>query len=401
MIETKEKIEDIKEFEKLFKISIPVKEEMDYYLQKLSESPEFYSIDLTISNFIKLEQDVKELGYKSVASYKLDYALPKLKEYIINTKAYKELQGFDYSKKFFRKKDLIKKNEDKLMLSIDFSAANFNTVKLFDEKFHSELNGTWEELCEHLDIHPVLALSKSYRQLVFGNTNPKRLGKIQHMKIMKLIEFLVEDEMWVKEDDIVFISNDELVILVEEPFFTSIGTVGKIIHYLDKLSNGVGMPLHTTIFKLHKIGKDMFLKTVYSYMENAKVGGSSFGGPQVHGFLSEWYKTLFGVPKHKYYKYFKSHILEEEVEERDLYFWNDGELAIWNQNEDSIDSTHVPEGEITLEEVEREYPNFLKRLKDEVPGLNDAQRRKIINLATSLCRSCMDADNNCCCHKDE
>jgi hypothetical protein len=108
--------------------------------------------------------------------------LPKLKEYIINSEAYNSVQEFDYSKVEFRTKNDINKFEDEILLSIDFSQANFNTVKSFDSKIKSEFNGSWEELCEYLDIHPTLAYSKSFRQIVFGNTNPKRLQKIQHMK---------------------------------------------------------------------------------------------------------------------------------------------------------------------------------------------------------------------------
>ena len=81
------KIEDVKEFEKLFKVSIPVKEELGYYINTLKKSTEFVFIDGNLSSFAQLEEFAKENGYKSAKDYKLSYALPKLKKYITESKA--------------------------------------------------------------------------------------------------------------------------------------------------------------------------------------------------------------------------------------------------------------------------------------------------------------------------
>lgn len=40
-------------------------------------------------------------------------------------------------------------------------------------------------------------------------------------------------------------------------------------------------------------------------------------------------KQLHSVPPNKYFKMFKEHVLGEPVEEKDLYFTVDGELAKW------------------------------------------------------------------------
>ena len=395
------KIEDVKEFEKLFKVSIPVVEEIDYYINTLKKSMEYIFIDDKLAAFAELEAFAKDNGYKGAKDYKMSYALPKMKKYILGTIAYDKLQNFDYSKENFRTKDQVKNNEGHFLLSIDFSAANFNAIKSFDEKFPSEFNGSWEELCEHLDIHPTLGKSKSFRQIVFGNTNPKRLQKVQHLKIMELINIFLEDKEFItEEDDIVFISHDEFIIRIPGSELTGGNFVEGVVYKLKQLSKHINMPIHTTTFKLDKIGKDMFLKTVYhpsfSYINTSVPGGGS--GPK---FLSEGHKTLFGVPGNKFYKYFKTHVLGEDVEERDLYFVSYGEMAIWKEDEDSIDSTFIPDGEMTLEEVEKDYPYYLKKLKDEVPGLNDAQRRKIINLFMSTCNHCHETELPCHCWNDD
>lgn len=78
-------MKDISEFEKLFKVSFPVREHHKYYIDTLMKSPFYASLGVLINEFEQYEIDVEELGYKSSKSYKLDYALPKIKDYIINT----------------------------------------------------------------------------------------------------------------------------------------------------------------------------------------------------------------------------------------------------------------------------------------------------------------------------
>jgi hypothetical protein len=81
---------------------------------------------------------------------------------------------------------------------------------------------------------------------------------------------------------------------------------------------------------------------------------------------------------------------------RDLYFWNDGELATWKEDEDAIGSSVVPEGELTIDEVKSEYGNFYNKLKSEVPNISDSQIRKIINVTLSMCSSCHNEDSEKC-----
>ena len=101
------------------------------------------------------------------------------------------------------------------------------------------------------------------------------------------------------------------------------------------------------------------------------------------GFI-EKNKSLFKVPGNKFFKYFKTHILGEELDKRDLMFMADGEIAVWSTEDDSIAEVIIPEGEMSLKEVEREYPVLVGKLRKEVSSLNDSQIRKIVNIALVL-----------------
>lgn len=67
------------------------------------------------------------------------------------------------------------------------------------------------------------------------------------------------------------------------------------------------------------------------------------------------------------------------------------------ETEDSI-----PEGELTYEEIESEYPYLVKKMKEEIPSMNEKQIRKSINIFLGLCNSCHNADySGCHCWNDE
>ena len=382
-MEVKNKIRDIEEFEKLFKINVPVKEHLFYYLNTLSLSKEYSDIYNTLEKFSQLEEDVEKLGYKSVKSYKLDYALPKILNYLNGTVAYSNIQSSDIKGEFFTK-DLVKESAGKYwFLSIDISKANYSTFKYMDTIGNS-LFSSWEDLCEKMNIHPNLASSKSFRQIVFGNTNPKRLQRIQHSLIMKGLSFL-KQEFNLSEEEICFISHDEIVLRFKQDDLNCKSRIKEFADNILLLSGSMqNMPLRFTVYELEKITKNIFLKTVYD---------KDLG--------SEKYKTLFGAPGNKFYKYFKIYVLKQDLDDRDLLFINDGEIAKWMSDEDSIETTYTPEGEYSLEEVKQNYGHFYKVLSEEMPSLSDSQKRKMINIALRLCRSCMNGESGCVCWNDD
>jgi len=308
------KIKEIAEFAKLFKLNIPVEEHFEYYINTLSKSFEFKDIVLTVNNYSEFEDWLKENGYNNVGHYKMGYVYETIKNYLATSEAYKKCQEFDYSQTKFYTKDHLKMYEGNFMLSLDFSSANFQSMKIFDQ--NNEMKRSWIELCADLKIHPVVSFSKSFRQVVFGNLNPKRFQHIQHYHILKLVEDL---EKILPPDNIIFVSHDELVMnlgdeesAARERMLQILEVVQKI--QLSRMSNETWMEVKPTIFKMNKISKGIYVKTIFFYVNET---------------IFQAYKTLFGCPGNLYYMNFKKYILEEEVEERDCLFSLDNRIAKW------------------------------------------------------------------------
>ena len=378
-------MKDIEEFEKLFKVNFPVQEHHQYYTETLMRSPFYAGFGGVIKEFEQYEADVEREGYTSAKSYKLDYALPKLKNYLLNTVAYENMQQETFYDSKLRTKDELRNNDNTYLISIDFKAANYSALKTYDED--GELFGSWEELCTALDIHPTLSKSKSFRQYVFGNTNPKRLQKTQHQNIIIIVDKLIEDHGFV-DSDFVFISHDEFIVKLRPDHHLAVNrinlllsAIGNIIQY-----EGINMQTHYKVFKNEGIGAGMCVQTQYQ----VKMGG-----------LSEKYTLLFKVPGNKFFKYFKTHILKESLDKRDLMFMSDGEIAVWAVDDDSAAERIAPEGEMGMEEIVSNYPYLVEKLRTEVPSMNESQIRKAINVFLSTCNSCHNSDSSCVCWNEE
>ncbi len=369
-------MKDISEFEKLFKVNFPIIEHHQYYINTLMRSPFYAGLGKLIEEYELYEIFAEEEGYKSAKSYKLDYALPKLKEYLLGTEAYEKMMSNDFGNLKLRTKDNLRNNDNMYLLSLDFTAANYNSLKTYDSK--KELYTSWEELCISLDIHPTLSKSKSFRQYVFGNTNPKRLQKTQHKNIVAIVDKLIENNTHINEEDFVFISHDEFIFRVQPDIKKGFSVNSRINWILMELpivckELGIKMPTHYKVFKNEPIGAGMCIQTIYNPF-----------GSVLDKSLTEKHKVLFKVPGNKFFKYFKTHILEEEFDKRDLMFMSDGEIAVWSTEDDSISEVIIPEGELSYDEIEKEYPVLLNKLKSEVVGLNKSQLRKIVNVALVL-----------------
>jgi hypothetical protein len=217
-----------------------------------------------------------------------------------------------------RTKDELNKNDNTYLMSIDFKSANYSSLKTYDEE--NELFSSWEELCDNLDIHPTLTKSKSFRQYIFGNTSPKRLTKVQHINITKIVDKLIQNHGF-EDDDFVFISHDEFIIRLRPSHTLAVNKIRLTLTDVEGIirDEGINMPIHYRVFKNEVIDREICVQTQY----NVKLGG-----------LSEQFNTLFKVPGNIFYFYFKKYILCEPLDKRDLLFRLDGRLAQWT--EDSI-----------------------------------------------------------------
>lgn len=373
-------MKDIAEFEKIFKVTFPVREHYRYYIDTLAKSPFYAGLPNLVKEFEQYERDCEELGYKSAKAYKLDYALPRMKDYLLNSEAYKNLMDWNLPDKL-RTKDVLRHNDGQMLISIDFKAANYNALKTFDS--FDALGDSWEGLCRDLDIHPTLSKSKSFRQYVFGNTNPKRLQRRQHSYVVTIVDSLIENYKYT-EDDFVFISHDEFIVKLDDNAYRFTALLSDIA--TTKRDNLIDMPTHYKIFMNKPIGAGMCVQSMYKPVKN---------------MIAFDYDTLFKVPGNKFYKYFKKEILNQPLDRRDLMFMSDGEVAVWAEEEDSIVERIVPDGEMSMEEIMRDYPYLVDKLKKGVPNLNDSQIRKMINIFLDTCQACHNAEYGCHCWNDE
>ena len=397
MTETTTKIKNIDEFCKLYKVSIPVNEHFDYYVSILKRSNEFGywpnpKLQKQIDDFIDLERFVEENNFESVTRYKLR-SLDKIKDYLLSTNAYKDFIATELPKEKIESRDWINKEDlFSVLISIDFSSANYSVLKTFDKD--GELEKDWKSLCEKFDLHKALVNSKSFRQIVFGNTNPKRFQTIQHNKIMQVLSTLKE-KYKIQDDDIVFIAHDEIILKVK-----TANTARYLMDAIDKhVAPMVNMPVKYTCFILEKIQKNIFVKSICSIAPSHSERDSYF--------FNEEYKTLHGVPGHKYFLFFKKYILKEETEERDLMYMNDGQLCQWvdnsNKTSKKLELPHYDrlEYSVKMDEAMVDYSYIWETLDKVLPGLRNEEKRRIIEVVANSCQGCHQAPAGCFCRRDD
>lgn len=296
-------MKNIKEFSKLFDVNIPVKEHADYYIESLKKV-NYKNIVQKLEDFQKLEDHCESLGV-SVESYKYE-AMGTLMKNIKESKGYNHLfnewiNHLAYVSGTPRRLDLRKENKNKIHVSIDMSSANYSVLREVD--MGNELEDTWEDYCNKQG-YGTLASSKAFRQIVFGNTNPKLFERAQHLYIMLLVDSLESLKQF-----LIFISHDEIIFAFD-------GTEQLDAH-LEEITNATekfALPTKQTIYTLQEFEKDMYVKS------------EIFNTPLYNIFKT---KTLVNVPGNQFYMHFKQLILGGEVEERDLLFISDKKLAQW------------------------------------------------------------------------
>lgn len=403
-METKtfKKIIDIEEFTKLFKITIPVESEFEYYVNTLKQSKEYTEkVTEYVELYADLESFVKDNGFKSVREYK-NKCLDALKDYLISTKAYEKLLTAKLPEIKLHTKTLINSVEPhQHLVSLDFKSANYSTLKTFQEPVQDELGKDWEDLCERFNVHKCLVKSKSFRQIVFGNTNPKRLQTFQHVNTLKLVEYL-KTELNFTEEEIVFISHDEVILKVS----TASTVQNSLFCNLERMQNIVnGIPVGMSIFSLEKIKKDTFVKTVYGIkLFSTETGAKAYVNAGFGKFdFVEKYKTLHGIASHKFFMFFKKHILAQPIEERDLMYYNDGELCTWiNPDTEKKKLPHYEElNAITTEQAKAEYSYVWDKLGELIPHLTSEEKRRVVDIVSSACKSCFHSESGCQCWNDD
>lgn len=383
MTETPIKIKDIKEFCKLYKINIPIDAEFDYYISVLKKSKEFQQsmLDIHMKNFAELEAAA---GTQGVYAYTLDMHLT-LKEYIMSSDAYHKMMEAEFPKVKHFKRDWteIAAEQGCMLMSLDFTSANYNVLKTFDTT--NELKESWVDLCRFLRIPDSITYSKSFRQMVFGQTNPKRLQTFQHSRIMQILEKL--GELGCADEQIMFISPDEIVIRIDNAAYAS-----KLYGLINSFTELTGMPIKEKYFSYKKVKKNLFVRSNYRL---TNVGEDSI--------LEFDFDSLHGAPGNKFYMFFKQFILNEPFDYRDLVYFSDGQMCKWLVQEDKKSLPHYekPEEVVSIGEAQREYSFIWNGLDEVLPGMSPEEKRRIIELVANTCKYCHKESVGCQCWNDD
>ena len=194
----------------------------------------------------------------------------KLRDQIINTikdlDIYQEFNSFEmkkYDKKFsdciiqIKNKELYTtENVGKKFYSIDLKKANYHAMKWYSEDLilNSE---SYEDMISNFTDFEYFKKSKYFRQVLFGNLNPKRQQSIQQYMMKQILNKLLTNN---NNLNIFSVSRDEIVIELEhESFINEIPESTKKIEqsfynipYFDKL--------HINKFILNSVEDKFFVK---------------------------------------------------------------------------------------------------------------------------------------------
>ena len=197
-------------------------------------------------------------------------------------------------------KDIFKpSNDGKCFISLDMMKANFSALRHYDPSIFHNVN-TWESFIGRFTKNLHIIRSKYIRQVILGNCNPKR--HITYEKYLMDMVLTILEEQGLPLENVVFFSNDEIVIEVpdsEQEFLTTL---------TEQAVPKLPVPVRVEPFTLHKIkGTDGYYKEISSKGKESKID----------------FKCLdnYMLP------FVLRHFLGEEATENDKVFCYEGRLA--------------------------------------------------------------------------
>ena len=231
-----------------------------YFTDRLKLFDKFYGTLEKWNIFIdELQRYNCEQDYFEEYNRVKDAAILSIKE----SEAYKRFNEEDMNKyrvthENLPNKDIFKpSNDGKLFISIDMRKANFSSLYHYDNSMFSGAK-TWEEFISKFTENKHIINSKYIRQVILGNCNPKRHITYEKYLMNEVLDVLIK-EVGYWFDEIVFFSNDEIVIDMDN-YADCIRnrniTKSKLEEYFD-------FPLNVELFYLHKInGTDGYYKEI-------------------------------------------------------------------------------------------------------------------------------------------
>lgn len=298
-------IRDLEEFRRLFRVTIPVLEHAAYYIDTLARSPEYADLPALAGRFAAFEDRLAARG-TTIGDYK-HQVLTAVRDELGKTAALRRLCAAAPTAAPTRNR--LAERPGAWLVSLDLREANFSVLKLYDDE-GALGDGRWSDFCAARGVDPVLAESKSFRQLVFGHLEPKKVQRVQLGLTAALADELRAGGL--ADDAIVFLSHDELIVGLpgDDPGLAALRDL------LARLFAAPRRPaLKATVFRSATIEPGIELRTV--------VDLPAAGPPTPR------HRELVGVPGNLFFLYFKRHVLEDRLDPRDLYFRAEHRLAQW------------------------------------------------------------------------
>jgi hypothetical protein len=276
---------------KLYPVKIPVKQHAGYYLEMLSRSPEFNKLPEWIKDCVDFEAsqgvDSKHKVMSNTVAHFLDMGVLEM----LNEP--KLMSGITESSRQNLPSKSLEIREGEVYLSLDIRQANWSVLN-----YTLRLGlPDWETYTsETLGMHPALVNSKSFRQAVLGNLNPKRQSVLQKEITLKHLDML-------KQENVVSMNTEEIIITVKSP---------------EKVDEVLKMD-----WILPVKGKLFTSSHIVNFGETVRVDTI------LNNDFSTKYKKLTAVNGNRFFMHFKTLILNDLIEPRDLLFINDRHLAKW------------------------------------------------------------------------
>lgn len=236
-----------------------------YFSDRLELYDKFYESKEKWNVFLKeLEKYNCEQDYFEEYNRVKDAAINAIKESEGFSKFNSDdMNNFSVKYKNLPSKDIYKEaNVEKLFISIDMKKANFSALWHYDSSIFGE-SKTWEEFIEKYTTNKHIINSKYIRQVILGNCNPRRQVRYEKYLMEQVLEFLFSS-LWYRIEDIVFFSNDEIIINMEE--FINQRINSNVTNL--KLKEHFDIPFNVELFYLRKInGTDGYYKEIIKTVE--------------------------------------------------------------------------------------------------------------------------------------
>jgi hypothetical protein len=282
-------------FIKNFNIRIPLKDEFQYYIDTLSKSPEYSDLKDKLELWKNYENSLPEgVSPKYDNSQTEINAVEYFKELIgESVKEFAETKSSTFSLMNFTPE------HNNFYVSFDTKQGNWTVIR---KALNKDLVDWEDYVQEELNFHPILAKSKGLRQAILGRVcSTKHYTKILKSFTQSNLDLL--DSVGLTER-IKGIKEEEVFIHIGEELDSDIVNKLKDIEW--------GLPTKATLCKYEKVenfGKHIVLEHHYDF-----------------DTLEFKYTRMMhnGGDGNRFYLNFKSLILNEEVEPRDLNTRKDG-----------------------------------------------------------------------------